>query len=107
MSLFVCDTCHAIENTATGAYWCPDLFPEPFKGKRLCSECSSPVFNDGSPNREGGKWHGQFEKRIATKALLNQMGIEHFTHSQGLLDVMAQAAADEIHAQFGEKLKYL
>ena len=43
MSLFVCEKCECIENTALGHYWGQD--------KKLCSECGR------------GKWHGRFEKR--------------------------------------------
>jgi len=42
MSLFVCEKCNAIENTALGKFWAED--------EKLCSECGF------------GKWHGRFEK---------------------------------------------
>ena len=47
MSLFACDRCGAVENTALGEYY----------GRRmrgldpLCSECAT------------GEWHGRFPKR--------------------------------------------
>lgn len=52
MSAFICEICHAIENTATGDYWCSDV--------KKCSECST------------GKWHGRFEKRICTKKIFDE-----------------------------------
>lgn len=49
MSLFVCEGCRCIENTATSRFWRRELVLD---GKALCSECD--------PGMEG--WHGRFEK---------------------------------------------
>ena len=51
MSLFICEKCKCIENTALCGYW--------YKGNKpaLCSECDP----------EFGKWHNCFPKRKATK----------------------------------------
>ena len=50
MPLFVCDKCHAIDNSALGgSYWTRFLDG---KEERLCCEC------------ETGHWHEQFPKRI-------------------------------------------
>lgn len=46
MSLFICDRCRAVENTALGKFWCR----RPRKLPRLCSECAT------------GTWHGRFPK---------------------------------------------
>lgn len=43
MSLYQCEQCGAMENTALGSYWGEE--------RKLCSECG--------PDR---KWHGQFSK---------------------------------------------
>lgn len=70
MPLFICEDCHAIENTALGVYhgvygglntW----FPKEYQGRVLCSECASPAFSDGTATPYG-KWHGQFDKTIVT-----------------------------------------
>ena len=46
MSVYICEKCGAIENTALGGYWQNHLnYQIP-----MCSECNT------------GKWHGQFEK---------------------------------------------
>jgi hypothetical protein len=47
MSLFVCEECRVIENTATSRFW--------FRGdgKALCSQCDP----------ETGKWHGMFPRK--------------------------------------------
>ena len=69
MPLFKCENCGCIENTACGHYWSKDI--KRFKGteyaKALCSECTPTTYPDGSTNRKGGKWHGQFPKEQATE----------------------------------------
>lgn len=48
MPLFVCDKCHAIDNTAlNGNYWTRLIDKNPL---HLCSECNT------------GQWHNQFTK---------------------------------------------
>lgn len=85
MSLFVCDICGAIENTALGWYWQKDIKTWRWKdaaknGKGLCSECTPTEFADGSLNDMGGTWHGQFPKRVATETLLLEIGLKNFTY---------------------------
>lgn len=59
MSLFRCEICGCIDNTALGHYWCRGI--KEYKGtiqeKALCSECDP----------EQGKWHGKFPKKQATE----------------------------------------
>lgn len=52
MSLFQCEICGAIENTACSNYHCKSLFKET---QSKCSECDPRI----------GKWHDRFEKRNA------------------------------------------
>jgi len=52
MSLFICDNCKAIENTALCNYWKCNYPGE--SGKALCSECDPKI----------RKWHGRFPKEI-------------------------------------------
>ena len=51
MSIFVCEKCGAVENTATSNYWEQKY---PYNGgaeqPKLCSECDMEI----------GKWHGRF-----------------------------------------------
>lgn len=65
MSLYQCEKCGVIENTAVGFYHCRDLFDwsEEFKGKKLCSECGPPRF-PGGEETGWGKWHGMWEKKF-------------------------------------------
>jgi len=51
MSLYCCETCGCIENTACANYWSRRIDKLPL----LCSECDPNI----------GKWHGRFEKRSA------------------------------------------
>ncbi len=69
MPLFMCPTCHCVENTALGHYWMPK-----FKDgqKVACSECHT------------GQWHGQFEKRSADG---------YFVDNQGFLWSMEEISA--------------
>ena len=46
MSVYICEKCGAIDNTAIGGYWRNCIRKEP----KMCSECNF------------GKWHGEFPK---------------------------------------------
>ena len=54
MSLFQCEKCGCVENTATSNFW--------MGNKCLCSECDT------------GKWHGVFPKQSAKGYLLGNDG---------------------------------
>jgi hypothetical protein len=62
MSLFACEQCGCVENTACCNYWSRQMEKQPL----LCSE--------GDP--EIGEWHGEFPKRIPEDAgyVLNERG---------------------------------
>ncbi len=67
MSLFVCDKCGCVDNTALGRYWSKDMdfWADDNKGLALCAECAPSTYKDGSPAgviRRFGKWHNQFPK---------------------------------------------
>lgn len=81
MSLFICDNCGCVENTAFGNWWIRDsnhkldVNPEtnkPFpNGMALCSECAPDKYADGQyrymdrnnkPRLKG--WHNQFPRRL-------------------------------------------
>lgn len=66
MSLYQCDNCGVIENTALGFYHSrgvKDWWPEQYVDKKLCSECGPPTFKSGEPT-EYGRWHGRFKKKF-------------------------------------------
>ena len=55
MPLFVCDRCHAIDNSALGGNYWDRLITGGLKatsGQILCTECNT------------GSWHNRFVKRI-------------------------------------------
>ena len=61
MSIFRCDNCGALENTATSRFWFRIWTAEmlgdgkpPLDGKVLCSECDPAI----------GKWHGIFPREF-------------------------------------------
>lgn len=69
MSLFNCENCGVVENTALSpSYWSRkrvEIYDwtgiEERKGMALCSECAPTRFSDGKPCGTG-KWHGKFKK---------------------------------------------
>ncbi len=54
MSLFVCEECGCIENTALSRFWVRKTDLGPNDGRALCSECDP----------ETREWHGRFPKRL-------------------------------------------
>lgn len=67
MPLFVCDSCGAVENTATGRYWARSISKDR-PGQALCSECHT------------GVWHGKFQRVIATEEVVKEWGADRFVH---------------------------
>lgn len=63
MSLFKCEKCGCIENTAVSNYVINFYKKKPI----LCSECDPEI----------GKWHGEFEKRSAIGMILDSDGFLH------------------------------
>ena len=84
MSLYQCQSCGCVENTALGLYWSRSepIWPEAIQGKALCSECAPATFNHGSPSGYG-VWHQRFPKRSADGMLMDSSG---FIHSTGSID---------------------
>ena len=58
MSLFACQNCICVENTATSNYWMRG------NAQALCSECDPEI----------GAWHGKFPKRSAVGMLVGRDG---------------------------------
>lgn len=77
MPLFECPRCGCIENTALGNYWTrPDgkSFHEPNCAPPACSVCGPAIFPDGTPNPNGGGWHGRFRRRSAIGMYIDGQG---------------------------------
>lgn len=52
MSLFVCDECGVVDNTALTLYWLRGRLNASNNGRALCSQCDPAI----------GKWHGAFPR---------------------------------------------
>ena len=69
MSLFQCDICGCVENTACSSQGCISFFADYFnwdgmeeqKGKLHCSACAPRLYADGEPT-EYGMWHNRFKR---------------------------------------------
>lgn len=61
MSLFQCEKCGCIENTALGWYNWNRGAGDDYDGKKLCSACGPSKLLDGSKT-EFGKWHEKFKR---------------------------------------------
>lgn len=75
MSVYICDNCDVIENTALGLYHFKDheSVLEEYRGKALCSQCApNQIFVDGSTYHKYGKWHGRFERKIVTEQYIRE-----------------------------------
>ena len=69
MSLFQCEECGCMENTATSNFWTrnmDNIWPDEYIGKILCSACGPDHFKDGTPS-EYGRWHGKFDRVFLPK----------------------------------------
>ena len=71
MSLYQCEKCGCIENTALGWYHCRNRMetnlPPELVGKKLCSVCGPTKLKSGEPIGRTGEWHGKFERRFFKK----------------------------------------
>lgn len=97
MPMFICDKCHAIDNTATG--WFHSRFknqellgPQYPNGEAYCSECTPTHYSGGSPIKYCGRWYNRFEKRfIKNKEQLVEMILK-----KGIKPPFTQAVVDII-----------
>ncbi len=64
MSIFRCEQCGCVENTATSRYWFRDDDPKNPEKKALCSGCHPAT----------KKWHGIFPQEPATGYLIGNDG---------------------------------
>ena len=69
MSLYQCDKCGCLENTACGSYWGKD--------EALCSACAEPTGT--GKYAEFGKWHGRFDRKYFSKGM-------YITNDEGNLE---------------------
>ncbi len=96
MGTFVCDKCHAYENSGTG-WWHSRhsnqeaLGPSYPDGEAYCSECAPLKYASGEPTEYNAKWHNRFPKIIATKA-----DLEMRLRTKRIMTPLTQAVIDII-----------
>ena len=67
MSLFQCENCGCIENTACCHYHCrsmPNMTPPEYLNKELCCVCGPTHYPSGEPIEGAGVWHNRFPRRF-------------------------------------------
>lgn len=70
MSLFICEDCFCVENTALGMWWSRNdvgIWAPEHVGKARCSACAPATYRDGGATGYGA-WHRRFSKDLATEA---------------------------------------
>ena len=77
MSLFICDRCHTMDNTALGQYWGTD--------EKLCSGCDPTPLHGGPPFT----WHGRWERFVPGVAEVRRDRKQHYVASRGLTELLA------------------
>jgi len=74
MSIFQCDQCGCLENSAlSGTYHirnAKDLMPKELLGKKLCCVCGPEYYPGGTKNPKTGKWHERFKRLFFPKNTL-------------------------------------
>lgn len=87
MSLFQCENCGCLENTALTERclefdYVQDMYNwdgiKHLKGKSLCSACTPSKLKDGTPS-EYGKWHDEFPRKYFAKG-------EYITNREGNME---------------------
>lgn len=86
MSLFQCENCGCVENTALSAQgficW-PECFcwdgKEHLRGKQICSACGPAHFREGKPT-EYGKWHDVFPRVYLPKGMFKTNKVGNLEH---------------------------
>ena len=86
MSLFQCENCGCVENTACAAQGfrvMTELFDwagiEERAGKLVCSACGPTKYMDGEPT-EYGKWHGEFKRTYLPMGMFKTNRVGNLEH---------------------------
>jgi len=110
MSLFRCEQCGCIENTATSNYWSRKYrrgrssAEKPGDTRLLCSECDPEI----------GKWHGRFPRQSANGWLIDAQGFiwhpdtdpKDITHTKILDKVPGERGPEPEHKPKPPKWKW-
>ncbi|PTA95629.1 hypothetical protein C9415_10275 [Kluyvera sp. Nf5] len=89
MSLFQCENCGCVENTALSSQGFAGYFEKMFdwsyaperKGKRLCSACGPVKYSDGGDTRYG-KWHNVFPRHFLPMGMFETDGFGNLAHKE-------------------------
>ncbi len=106
MSLFQCDLCGCVENTACcsqghkpPAAWFDWTGIEDRAGKRLCSACGPETYSDGQATKDGS-WHGQFERVFLPLGMFVTNEVGNLAHKEtGETDYRKYALPPNAHVQ--------
>ena len=87
MSLFQCENCGCVENTALSCQgftgypeqWFDWSYAPNLKGKSLCSACGPAKHSDGSET-EYGKWHNKFKRIFLPKGMFKTNRVGNLEH---------------------------
>lgn len=89
MSLFQCENCGCVENTALSSQGFNGFFEKFFdwgyapelKGKKLCSACGPVKYSDGD-DTEYGRWHGVFTREYLPIGMFVTNGAGNLAHKE-------------------------
>lgn len=89
MSLFQCENCGCVENTALSSQGFNGYFEKMFdwsyaperRGKRLCSACGPVKYIDGTDTKYG-KWHGLFSREYLPLNMFITDSVGNLAHKE-------------------------
>ncbi len=83
MSLFQCENCGCVENTACCQYHAKDieqLTPKQYLGKELCCVCGPTHYPSGEPIEDMGEWHNRFKRVFLPKGEWKTNSVGNLEH---------------------------
>ncbi|HBU8849377.1 hypothetical protein [Citrobacter sp. RHB21-C01] len=89
MSLFQCENCGCVENTALSSQGFNGFFEKLYdwsyapdrKGMKLCSACGPVKYSDGE-NTEYGKWHKVFPRQYLPLGMFETNEVGNLAHKE-------------------------
>lgn len=89
MSLFQCENCGCVENTALSSQGFVGIFEKYYdwsyaperKGMKLCSACGPEKYSDGE-DTEYGKWHKVFTRQYLPLGMFETNEVGNLAHKE-------------------------
>lgn len=81
MSVYICEKCGCLENTATGPYWQNKLNNEPL----ICSECNTDEWHNKFPKKHWSEYGMQTLLKEEKKNNGNAINATDYFTKEGLL----------------------